>query len=331
MAWIEDKKTRVLLKWALYLGLLGVIFLIAFVLDQDRTDALHLTFKDRLAAAIGAVITLGLYSFLFGENEVYRFLEHLIIGVVLAQMLIVTYADTVRPMWLKPIGEGLSVLASSAAGVDMHVWWGIGLALAGFAAVLVFFWLRLPLVGLIVSTALFGAGAVLFEVARHATGGYWNAKLLWLLAPIPGSLWYTMFSKRYLWLSRVIVVFMIGAYLGQAFKQNFANLLSQIQGTFKSMWVPRADGQPVFWWLMNWGGNILFVFVAFVVLFYFIFTFRMGEHPISRRTHLVSRFFMMIAFGIVFGTVVATRMGLVTDRIYFLVEEWAKPIIYSWF
>jgi len=40
---------------------------------------------------------------------------------------------------------------------------------------------------------------------------------------------------------------------------------------------------------------------------------------------------MMIAFGIVFGTVVGTRMGLVTDRIYFLVEEWAKPIITCWF
>jgi len=40
---------------------------------------------------------------------------------------------------------------------------------------------------------------------------------------------------------------------------------------------------------------------------------------------------MMVAFGIVFATVVGTRMGLVVDRILFLVEKWAKPIIYSWF
>ena len=32
-----------------------------------------------------------------------------------------------------------------------------------------------------------------------------------------------------------------------------------------------------------------------------------------------------------FATVVGTRMGLVTDRIYFLVDEWAKPIVNSWF
>jgi hypothetical protein len=330
VAWIEDKKTRVALKWALYLGLLGVILLISFVLDRDRTHALHLTFKDRLAAAIGAAITLGLYSFLFGENEIYRFLEHLIIGIVLAQGLIITYSESVKPMWLKPIGEGLTMLASGGAGIDVHVWWGVGIALVGFASVFVFFWLRLPLVGLIVSTALFVAGAALFEVARRSVGGHWNPKLLWLLAPIPGSLWYMMYSKRYLWLSRLIVVFMIGAFLGQAFKQNFSNLLSQIQGTFKPMWVP-SHGGSTFWWLMDWWGNLIFVIIAFVVLFYFIFTLRMGEHPLSRRTHLVSRFFMMIAFGIVFGTVVGTRMGLVTDRIYFLVEEWAKPIVNSWF
>jgi hypothetical protein len=334
VTWLEDRRTRIALKWSLYFGILGMVLLVAFVLDGDRTHDLHTTFKERLAAAIGAAITLGLYSFLFGDNEVYRFLEHLIIGVVTAQGLILTYDEAIRPMWLKPVGEGLATLTTRVGvtplAIDPSIFWGVALGLVGFASLFVFFGLRLPLVGWIVSTALFAAGLVVFEVVRANTHGVWNAKLLWLLAPIPGSLWYMMYSKRYFWLSRLIIVLMIGAFLGQGFQSAFSNLLSQIHGTFKPMWVPRTGGST-FWWLMDWWGNFIFVVIAFAVLFYFVFTFRIGDHPLSRQVHAVSRIFMMIAFGIVFATVVGTRMGLVTDRIYFLVEEWAKPVVKSWF
>ena len=332
MARIEDKTTRVALKWALYLGLLGVILLIAGVLDRDRTHDLHMTFGERLAAAIGAVVTLGLYSFLFGDNEIYRFIEHLIVGVVAAVGVAVTLDEAFNPIWLKPVGQGLAVLTGGSVSpsvIDPQIYWGIAFGLAAFVCLFLFIGLRLPLVGWITSAVLLGIGVVLFELVRADTRGSWNPKLLWLLAPIPGSMWYMMYTKRYMWLNRLIIVLMIGAFIGQAFQQNFANLLSQLHGTFKPLWVPEF-GDSTFWWLMEWWGNALFVVVAFAVLFYFVFTFRVGDHPLSRQVHSVSRFFMMIAFGIVFGTVVGTRMGLVTDRIYFLVEEWAKPIIFSW-
>jgi hypothetical protein len=333
VAWIEDKQTRVLLKWALYLGLLGAILLIAFVLDKDTTHDLHKTQSERLAAAIGAVITLALYSFLFGDNEVYRFLEHLIVGVTAAVGLAITLQEGFNPIWLKPVGQGLAMLTGAGAhstAFDPRVFWGIGCIVAGVVCLFVFFRLRLPLVGWISSALLLGVGLVIFELLRGKTSGAWNPKLLWLLAPIPGALWYTIYSKRHMWLSRLIVVLVIGAYIGQGFQQNFSNLLSQLHGTLKPVWIPMTEGFTSKW-LAEWLGNIIFVGVAFVVLFYFIFTFRAGEHQLGRQVHSVSRFFMMIAFGIVFATVVGTRMGLVTDRIYFLVEEWAKPIINSWF
>ncbi len=334
MAWTEDKTRRVAIKWVIYLSLIGLTLLIGLVLDRNTTHDLHKTRTDRVCAAIGALITLGLFSFLFGDNEFYRFLEHLIVGVVAAVALAMTFQEAFNPMWLKPVGQGLSVLTGGGiepSTIDARIYWGVGCALLGFISLYVLFTLRLPIAGWISSTVLFGVGAVLFEHVRGLTDGTWNLKLLWLLAPIPGSLWYTIYSKRYVWLSRLIIVLMIGAYTGKAFQQNFRNLLSQLHGTFKPVWIPMPGGEFSMKWMLDWLGSILFVVIAFVVLFYFVFTFRTGDHPMGRRVHVGSRMFMMIAFGIVFGTVVGTRMGLITDRIYFLVEEWAKPIVNSWF
>jgi hypothetical protein len=140
-----------------------------------------------------------------------------------------------------------------------------------------------------------------------------------------------MYSKRHLWLSRLISVFLIGAGIGMGLKIGFGNLVDQVAGTFKPLW--DADLVRHFSWqgLTALVGNYIFVIVMLLVLFYFVFTLRVSEHRLAQRSQWLSRLFMMVAFGIVFGTVVGTRMGLVVDRIYFLVEEWAKPIVYSWF
>lgn len=335
MAQIDDKTKRVLRKWAIYIGLLVLILLFTFVLDRDTEHKLHQGYGRKLAAAIGAIITLGLYSFLFGENEVYRFLEHLIVGVVAALTLAVILEQTFNPMWLRPVGQGLALLTGGGiepSVIDPRVYWGAALGLAGFVSLFVFFALRLPLAGWISSAVLFAAGAIVFERLRSVTDGAWDLRLLWLLAPLPGALWYTIFSKKHIWLSRVITVFIIGAYIGKGFERDFRNLISQLHGTLKPVWeteIYRDKGLAFAIW--TGFGNLLFVVIAFIVLFYFVFTFRAGDHPIGRRVHSGSRLFMMIAFGIVFATVVGTRMGLVTDRIYFLVDEWAKPIVNSWF
>ncbi|MBN1917806.1 MAG: hypothetical protein JW889_07855 [Verrucomicrobia bacterium] len=333
---MSSKAKRVAGKWAIYLGLLGAVLLITFVLDRDRSSEMHGVPLNRLAAAIGAVATLALYSFLFGDNEIYRFLEHMIVGVAAATGFAMTLEIMFKPYWFKPIGQGLALVTGGGIDpvsvIDGRVYWGVGIAAVGFLLIFVFYTLRLPIVGWIVSLLLFVGGVVYVEHIRRITDGAWNTKLLWTLAVIPGSFWYLIYSKRYIWLNRLLIVVLIGAGIGKAFQQLFANLLSQLHGTLKPVWqasVYAEDGLGAALW--EGFGGVVFVIVAFVVLFYFVFTLRVGEHPLGQRVHWVARLFMMISFGVVFATVVGTRMGLVVDRIYFLVEEWAKPIVYSWF
>jgi hypothetical protein len=326
----QGKMRRVITKWVVYATLLGLIFLITFVLDRNREHDEHALLSNRLAATIGAFVTLGLYSFLFGDNEVYRFLEHLIVGVVAAQWFAVGLREAFNPMWLKPVGHGLKLMAGGA--LDARFFWSVGGLLAGVVSLLVFHKLRLALVGWIVSALCFGGSAFALEYVRATTHGHWNLYLLWLLAPIPGACWYMIYSKKYLWLSRLVTVLVIGAYIGKDLQLNFANLVSQIHGSFKPVWSPEIAAERGTWAAIDFAaGNVIFVVVTLVVLFYFVFTFKIGDKLAVRRTYTISRLFMMVAFGIVFATVVGTRMGLVVDRILFLVESWAKPIVYSWF
>ncbi len=322
------KRRRVIIKWAVYVGLLGLIFLITFVIDRNREHDEHKLLSDRLAATIGAIVTLGLYSFLFGDNEVYRFLEHLIVGVVAAQWFAVGLQEALNPMWLKPVGQGIKALSGGVWDTEI-VWAIVPICVAVFS--LIYFRKRMVL-GWVLATLLFGMAGYRLEVLRALTMGEYNLKLLWLLAPIPGACWYMIYSKKYLWLSRLVTVLVIGAYIGKDLQLNFANLVSQIHGSFKPVWSPEIVAERGVWAGVEFAiGNVVFVTVTLVVLFYFVFTFRIGDKPAVRRTYTVARLFMMVAFGIVFATVVGTRMGLVVDRILFLVEKWAKPIIYSWF
>lgn len=270
MADADDKRRRVIMKWVMYAVLLAVFILMVTVVDKARKDTWQ-----RISFTFGAFVTLALYSFLFGENELYRFVEHMIVGMVAATGFALALENNLYPLWYVPMRDGVK-----------SVFWQ----------------------------------------------GKFDAKVFWVLAPLPGAFWYMIYTKRWLWLSRLVAVFVIGAGIGQALKLNFANLVSQAAGTFKPLWPPEKLG------LTGWleiaffvFTNVLFITIVLVVLFYFVFTLRIGDHPFGRKTQTVGRVFMMMAFGVVFGTVVGTRMGLVTDRIYFLVEEWAKPIIHSWF
>ncbi len=318
---------RLITKWSVYAVLLGLLILVILV-DGADDHKVHKGLDMKIASALGAFITLGLYSFLFGENEVYRFLEHLVVGVVAATQFAKSLETGLYTYWIMPFGQGIKSLTGSVWG--LHNLWPVVAVLLGVFA-LVFFRKRLWLAWLL-SAACFIGGVLTLEVSRWAIAGRWTPRLLWFLAPVPGAFWYMIYSKRHLWLSRVIAVFVIGAGIGQALKALFSNFVDQALGTFKPLWDPALTSGGFTWrGLLALVGNYVFIIVMLVVLFYFVFTFRFSEHRIGRRSQVGARVFMMIAFGIVFATVVGTRMGLVTDRIYFLVEEWAKPIIRSWF
>jgi hypothetical protein len=55
---------------------------------------------------ITAILTLAIYSFLAGDNPVYRFVEHLLVGLTIGYSLVVTVRSVILPQAIAPVGAG---------------------------------------------------------------------------------------------------------------------------------------------------------------------------------------------------------------------------------
>lgn len=65
-------------------------------------DAVHV-----LVVWIGALCTMGIYSILYRENKVFRFFEHLFIGLATGYTVYTAWNDVLGPLWWTPmIKEG---------------------------------------------------------------------------------------------------------------------------------------------------------------------------------------------------------------------------------
>ena len=57
---------------------------------------------------VAAILTIGIYSFLYKENPLYRFAEHLVIGVSLGYFMVITYMRVLVPRLIDPLVAGES-------------------------------------------------------------------------------------------------------------------------------------------------------------------------------------------------------------------------------
>jgi hypothetical protein len=53
----------------------------------------------------GALCTLGIYSILNRENKVFRFFEHLYIGLATGYTIYITWNDALKPRWWEPMAQ----------------------------------------------------------------------------------------------------------------------------------------------------------------------------------------------------------------------------------
>jgi hypothetical protein len=58
---------------------------------------------DRAIVWFGALCTLGLYSILYRENRVFRFFEHLFLGLATGYAIYAAWNDVLLPRWWKPM------------------------------------------------------------------------------------------------------------------------------------------------------------------------------------------------------------------------------------
>jgi hypothetical protein len=108
------------------------------------------------------VCTLAIFSLLYKENPVYRFFEHLFIGVATGYTLSRTWSDVLKPkLWVGLVGD-------TAAADPGGRWWMALAAMIGLLYYAIYFrrfaWMSRLLIGIMMG---FGAGAVFQAFATN--------------------------------------------------------------------------------------------------------------------------------------------------------------------
>lgn len=150
---------------------------------------------------------------------------------------------------------------------------------------------------------------------------------LYLLPMAFGLLYYTAYSRKYSWLSKLVIGVSLGASAGLAFQGFFNQMLPQLESSFKPLIVFSDQAVKTFSsidWFASFS-NLLFVFTLLSVMYYFFFTIRSpkGLSKIS----VSGRYLMMICFGAYFGSTVMARMALLVERLQFLLGPWFNTIL----
>lgn len=213
--------------------------------------------------------TIAIFSFLIKENILYRFFEHLFIGVAAGYLPILTVKNFLWPKIFSPI---------------------------------------------------IGANTILYPDGTVFKNPYDTSILLYLLPIFIGLLFYTAYSKRFSWTSKIAIGVTLGYSAGLSVKGFFAEMIPQVVSSFKPLVVFAKDGTVDFLSSFN---NQVFVVTLLLVLYYFFFTFSFESKKASEgRT--VARWLLMICFGAFFGSTVMARMALLVERLNFLLDDWWK-------
>jgi len=131
-----------------------------------------------------------------------------------------------------------------------------------------------------------------------------------LIPTLIGLLMLSVFTKRYSWLIRIPISFVVGSYAGMSISPSFqANIFEQTQSTL---------------YVVLSVSSFIMIIGVITTLVYFFFS---KEHKgLLGKTANVGIWFIMIAFGASFGYTVMARISLLIGRMNFLLHDWLGVI-----
>jgi hypothetical protein len=100
----------------------------------DNASSTNLLSASYIGVFLGAICTLGIYSFLYRENKFYRVFEHLFMAIAGSIGVVMAWEQVLRPQWWIPMVDGFARLAGSQSQGGVTVGQGIGKVVIGLSA-----------------------------------------------------------------------------------------------------------------------------------------------------------------------------------------------------
>ena len=140
----------------------------------------------------------------------------------------------------------------------------------------------------------------------------------WAFAGVAGSMFYFMYSKKNVWISRLIFGAFMGLAAGSMFRDFYEVYFPQIGSSMKPIY--EADKGA-----MHSVSVVVFYVILLASMTYFFFSFE-HKNTAVRKTASLGRWFLMIGFGAIFGATVMGRMTLFIGRFNFLLNSWVPEV-----
>lgn len=240
--------------------------------------------------AFGVLATIGLYSVLYKENKLYRFFEHIFLGLAGGYTLYALWSDTLYPHWWSKMMGSSADAATASAGSNGY-WLYILLLPIGLMGYFVFSkkhnWMSRVPIGIILG--LFAA-----EQFQVFSNRYFKQISDSFKPLIPTD--FSSFTKPAVSGPNVTLT-----------PEQVANINAQVYPT-----------QAI--------TNFVYVFTLLCVLSYFLFSFEVKGKVLKTMT-TSGRWLLMIGFGAIFGSTVMMRFTLLIDRMYFVWIEFLQKSV----
>lgn len=242
-----------------------------------------------LKLSLAVLATIGLYSILYKETKVYRFVEHIYLGLSSGYLLVATWKDTLySEWWIKMVGKK----ATEPDGVDQMGYW--------------------------IYAVLFPVSLLGYMVLNKKHN--WMSKIpvgiilgLWSGQQI--SIWWNTYGPQ------------IYSSLLPIIPTTFSSIAKPasvvVQG---GKLVPNPDAALMAQAAQNVYptqalSNLIFIVTLVSAFSYFIFSFELKNKAL-KGLNTMGRWMLMVGFGAIFGSTVMARFALVIDRMAYIWTEW---------
>ncbi len=119
---------------AILLGAVVVLVVVGMVMNSGKSAN-----YPQWQTLLGVLATLGIMSILYKENPIFRFCEHIFIGLATGYSIVITWVAFIQPKWLVPMVPNVLAPATAENPGGLGEWWLIFALLFGLLFFTVYF------------------------------------------------------------------------------------------------------------------------------------------------------------------------------------------------